>query len=75
MWLAYFFDAGEKMDRLEKIQEELTFSVLRKLAFAALTLAFLIGIVQIINARKRAMRMTKTGNSARKSWLTGPTEW
>ena len=59
MWLAYFFDAGEKMDRLEKIQEELTFSVLQKLAFAALILAFLIGIVQIINAQKRAKRMTK----------------
>ena len=54
MWLAYFFDGGEKMDRLEKIQEELTASVLKKLTFVALILAFLIGIVQIINARKRA---------------------
>ena len=45
MQLAYFFDAGREMAAIETIQQELIYTVLKKVAIAALILAFLIGIV------------------------------
>ena len=57
--LAFFFAASEKINKLKQIQEELVFAVFSKFAIAALVFAICIGTIQIINARRRAQRITK----------------
>ena len=59
MWLAFFFEAGEKLTKLQQIQDQLIYDVLKKFAIAALVLALVIGLIQTVNAKRRAKRMTK----------------
>ena len=47
------------MKRLESIQDELIYNVLKRFAIAALIITLVIGIFSLHNAQKRAKQMTK----------------